>query len=82
MKRFHTYASVAYPLHPPETPPEPETVEEAGEFFRVELESFHLTLKKAVLVCEAERRQVEQYEREKQRIGVWRGTTLHTTVLD
>ena len=80
VKRFHTYASVAYPLHPPETPPEPEAVEEAGEFFRVELESFHLTLKKAVLVCEAERRQVEQYEREKQRIGVWRRTTVHTTI--
>ena len=47
------------------------TIEEAGELFRVELESFHLTLKKAVLICEAERRQVEQYEREKQRIGVW-----------
>jgi THO complex subunit 7 len=75
VKRFHTYASVAYPLHPPETPPEPAAIEEAKELFRVELESFHLTLKKAVLVCEAERRQVEQYEREKQRIGVWRRHT-------
>ena len=82
VKRFHTYASVAYPLHPPEIPSEPEAIEEAGEFFRVELESFHLTLKKAVLVCEAERRQVEQYEREKQRIGVWRRAAGHTTVLD
>ncbi|KAF9645354.1 hypothetical protein BDM02DRAFT_3189801 [Thelephora ganbajun] len=68
VKRFHTYASVAYPLHLPETRPEPLAIEEAKELFRVELESFHLTLKKAVLVCEAERRQVEQYEREKQRI--------------
>ena len=75
VKRFHTYASVAHPLYPPETRPEPATIEEAKELFRVELESFHLTLKKSVLVCEAERRQVEQYEREKQRIGVWRRRT-------
>ena len=75
LKRFHTYASVAHPLHPPETRPEQATIEEAKELFRVELESFHLTLKKAVLVCEAERRQVEQYEREKQRIGVWQPCT-------
>lgn len=71
VKRFHTYASAAYPLHPPETQPEPAAIDEAKELFRVDLESFHLTLKKAVLVCEAERRQVEQYEREKQRIGAW-----------
>ena len=75
LKRFHTYASVAHPLHPPETRPEQTAIEEAKELFRVELESFHLTLKKAVLVCEAESRQVEQYEREKQRIGVWQPRT-------
>lgn len=68
VKRFHTYSSAAHPLHPPETQPEPATVEEAKELFRVDLDSFHLTLQKAVLVCEAERRQVKQYEREKQRI--------------
>ena len=78
VKRFHTYASVAYPLYPPQTRPEPAAIEEAKELFRVELESFHLTLKKAVLVCEAERRQVEQYEREKQRIGVWQPCTRPT----
>ena len=71
VKRFHTYASVAYPLHSSEPQPEPAAIEEAKELFKVELESLHLTLKKALLVCEAERRQVEQYEREKQRIGVW-----------
>ena len=75
VKRFHTYASAAYPLYPPETQPESAVIEESKELFRVELDSFHLTLKKAVLVCEAERRQVEQYEREKQRIGVWQRLT-------
>src|ERR1700679_552808 len=57
VKRFHTYASAAYPLNPPGTRPEAAAIEEAKELFKVELESFHLTLKKAVLVCEAERRQ-------------------------
>ena len=75
LKRYHTYASVAYPLHSPDIQAEPAIIEEAGDLFRVELESFHLTLKKALLVCEAERRQVEQYEREKQRIGVWQRLT-------
>lgn len=75
VKRFHTYASVAYPAHPSEPRLDPAAIEEAKELFKVELESFHLTLKKALLVCEAERRQVEQYEREKQRIGVWQRRT-------
>jgi hypothetical protein len=35
----------------------------------IELASFHLSLKKAVLICEAEARQVEEYEKEKQRLG-------------
>ena len=70
IKRFHTYTSAAHPLHSPETPPEPVAIEEAKDLFTVELDSFHLTLKKAVLVCEAERRQVEQYERQKLRIGL------------
>ena len=74
VKRFHTFASVAHPSHP-EARPDPAVIAEAKELFKVELESFHLTLKKALLVCEAERRQVEQYEREKQRIGVWQRLT-------
>lgn len=34
----------------------------------MELASFHLSLKKSLMVCEAEARQVEEYQREKERI--------------
>jgi THO complex subunit 7 len=44
------------------------TVADAREAFLVELESFHLSLKKSVMICEAEARQVEEYQKEKQRI--------------
>ncbi|KAI0004946.1 Tho complex subunit 7-domain-containing protein [Russula compacta] len=45
-----------------------KTVEDAREAFLLELSSFNLQLKKAVMVCEAEARQVEEYYRERQRI--------------
>ena len=66
VKRFHNYASVAF-TPSPET--STATVDDARENFLIDLASFHLSLKKAVLVCEAEARQVEEYEREKQKIG-------------
>lgn len=43
--------------------------DDAREAFLLELSSFSLLLKKAVMVCEAEARQVEEYYRERQRIG-------------
>ncbi len=76
-KKFHVYTSVAYP---PIVPPPPWTttsVEEAREAFLVELASFQLLLKKSVLVCEAEARQVEEYQRERERIGEFLCFTLH-----
>ncbi|KAI0268333.1 Tho complex subunit 7-domain-containing protein [Gloeopeniophorella convolvens] len=44
------------------------SADDAREAFLLELSSFSLQLKKAVMVCEAEARQVEEYYREKQRI--------------
>jgi THO complex subunit 7 len=46
-----------------------QTVEDAREAFLVELESFRLALKKSVMICEAEARQVDEYLKEKKRIG-------------
>ena len=68
IKKFHHYAAAAHPLaDKPAVSPGSE--EDAREAFLIELASFKLQLKKAVLVCEAEARQVEEYQRERQRIG-------------
>ena len=52
-------------------------MDDAREAFLVELASFHLSLKKSLMVCEAEARQVEEYQREKERIG----TLMHCPML-
>ncbi|KAF8138467.1 Tho complex subunit 7-domain-containing protein [Boletus edulis] len=52
VKKFHSYASLA---HTPLVSP-------------FELASFELALKKSLMICEAESRQVEEYQRERQRI--------------
>ena len=78
IKKFHNYASVAHePIVPGGAGVNRTTVEDAREAFIVELESFHLSLKKSVMICEAEARQVEEYLREKQRIG--KCTIPHTS---
>jgi hypothetical protein len=69
VKRFHNYASVAFPLQSAPTPASVASVDDARENFLIELASFHLSLKKAVMVCEAESRQVDEYEKEQQKIG-------------
>jgi THO complex subunit 7 len=72
VKKFSNYTTVAYSQADPEPPGSDQSssaVEDAREAFLLELSSFSLQLKKAVMVCEAEARQVEEYYREKQRIG-------------
>jgi hypothetical protein len=76
LKKFHNYTAVAHtPIIPPVVPLVNDagsnigTVDDAREAFLVELASFHLLLKKSVMICEAEARQVEEYQRERQRIG-------------
>lgn len=67
IKKFHAYTSVSH------TPNGSEgshaTADDARDAFLTELASFELSLQKNVLVCEAEARQVEEYERERSRIG-------------
>lgn len=70
MKKFSNYTTVAYTQGDSPGSDQPSSaVEDAREAFLLELSSFSLQLKKAVMVCEAEARQVEEYYREKQRIG-------------
>jgi THO complex subunit 7 len=71
LKKFHNYTALAYSSKLPQssTMSNIGTIEDAREAFLVELASFHLSLKKSVMICEAEARQVEEYQREKQRIG-------------
>ncbi|KZT29352.1 hypothetical protein NEOLEDRAFT_1153890 [Neolentinus lepideus HHB14362 ss-1] len=72
LKRFHNYTTVAHPHLDLESKPATTTAtaEDAREAFLVELANFHLTLKKSMMICEAEARQVEEYQKEKQRIEV------------
>ncbi|KAI0082528.1 hypothetical protein K474DRAFT_1681400 [Panus rudis PR-1116 ss-1] len=67
-RKFHTWSSVAY--NPDDLPPSVATsVDDARDAFLVELASFHLSLKKSMMVVEAEARQVEEYQRERERIA-------------
>ncbi|KAI9064849.1 hypothetical protein FKP32DRAFT_1757084 [Trametes sanguinea] len=68
-RKFHNYASVAYPSPVPPPPTNATSVDDARDAFILELESFQLALKKSFLVCEAEARQVEEYQRERERIA-------------
>ncbi|KAI0638504.1 Tho complex subunit 7-domain-containing protein [Trametes polyzona] len=68
-RKFHTYASVAYPALVPPTPSNVSSVDDARDAFLLELASFQLSLKKSFMVCEAEARQVEEYQRERERIA-------------
>lgn len=79
-KKFHSYASVAYTPAVPLSPLTSSSVDDAREAFLLELASFQLSLKKSLMVCEAEARQVEEYQRERERIGTFPRPT-YTLVL-
>ncbi|KAF9247349.1 Tho complex subunit 7-domain-containing protein [Melanogaster broomeanus] len=66
VKKFHNYASLAHA--PLVQSAHGGSVDDAREAFLVELASFELSLKKSLMVCEAESRQVEEYQRERRRI--------------
>ncbi|KAE9410182.1 hypothetical protein BT96DRAFT_984485 [Gymnopus androsaceus JB14] len=79
LKRFHQYTNAAHPTALSLPSPNGPTglngsVEDAREAFLVELASFQLLLKKSAMICEAEARQVEEYQREKQRIDLEHNT--------
>ena len=71
MKKFHTYTSLAHPSSV-QSSQAGSSIDDAREAFLIELSSFELSLKKSLMVYEAESRQVEEYQCERQRIG-----TLH-----
>lgn len=72
VKKFTNYTTVAYsPVDSSGSDQWSSAVDDARDAFLLELSSFSLQLKKAVMVCEAEARQVEEYYRERQRIGEW-----------
>ncbi|KAL4076119.1 Tho complex subunit 7-domain-containing protein [Scleroderma yunnanense] len=67
VKKFHAYASLAH-TSPVQSSHAGGSIDDAREAFLIELSSFELSLKKSLMVCEAESRQVEEYQRERQRI--------------
>jgi hypothetical protein len=70
VKKFSNYTAAAYSqVDTAGSDQSSSAAEDAREAFLVELSTFSLQLKKAVMVCEAEARQVEEYYRERQRIG-------------
>ncbi|KAJ6539505.1 Tho complex subunit 7-domain-containing protein [Mycena capillaripes] len=76
IKKFHSYTALSHTPVVPSVPapgaaPTATSVDDAREAFLVELSSFQLLLRKSVMICEAEARQVEEYQREKERISAY-----------
>lgn len=82
IKKFHNYTSLAHtPIVPVlNGPGRPTSVQDAREGFLVELSAFQLLMKKSAMICEAEARQVEEYQREKEHLGVYILCTRDTLV--
>ncbi|KAK7054210.1 Tho complex 7 [Favolaschia claudopus] len=74
IKKFHAYTALSYAPPGTRAPNASGSVDDAREAFLVELASFQLLLRKSVMICEAEARQVEEYQREKERINDEHGT--------
>ncbi|KAG5648924.1 hypothetical protein DXG03_000273 [Asterophora parasitica] len=81
IKKFHNYTALS---HTPVVPAvvssgssKESSLDDAREAFLVELATFELSLKKSAMICEAEARQVNEYQRERQKIddehGILRG---------
>ncbi|KAF9452424.1 hypothetical protein P691DRAFT_794858 [Macrolepiota fuliginosa MF-IS2] len=73
IKKFHNYIHASSAPAPSLVPIDDTAqtiapVDDAKEAFLVELASFQLLLKKSVMTCEAESRQVEEYQKERQKI--------------
>src|SRR3954452_9361587 len=72
IKRFHNYTAIAHAPVVPAVQPwnqSDSAIEEARDAFLVELATFQLSLQKSAMICEAEARQVQEYNRARQRIG-------------
>ena len=53
----------------PIAPESSTSADDARDAFLLDLASFNLSLKKSLMVCEAEARQIEEYQKERERIG-------------
>jgi hypothetical protein len=70
IKKFHAYVVATEPVQPSQKIQEDElSSEEARESLLAEIATFQMSLQKSAMVCQAETRQVLEYEREKERIG-------------
>jgi THO complex subunit 7 len=67
IKKFHTFSTASGGA---------PASDDARDAFLLELASFELSLKKGLMICEAEARQVEEYDRERQRIGEFETLSL------
>jgi THO complex subunit 7 len=68
MKKFH-----AFSVAEKDSPEGSSAIlrEDAREAFLLELSSYELALRKNTLICDAESRQIEEYESEKRRISMY-----------
>ncbi|KAF8524602.1 hypothetical protein BU17DRAFT_84639 [Hysterangium stoloniferum] len=70
IKKFHAYVIAAEPVELSQKVKGDETSSEgARESLLAEIATFQMSLQKSALVCQAEARQVLEYEREKERIA-------------
>ena len=71
IKKFHSYTSLSNTPIVPIVGTPASSIQDARESFLLELASFQLLMKKSAMICEAEARQVEEYQRERQRLGAF-----------
>lgn len=71
VRKFYSYAFATEPGSTARGPDDLEiSLEEAREGLLAEIATFQMTLQKGSLTCQAEARQVLEYEKEKERIGM------------
>lgn len=71
IKKFHNYISVSTTSAKlSDDTAQIGPIDDAKEAFLIELASLQLLLKKSVMTCEAETRQVEEYQKERRKIGI------------
>ena len=84
IKKFHNYTSLSHtPIVPAMTngSPSDASLQEAREAFLLELASFELMIKKSIMICQAEARQVDEYQLERQRLGMFLAIRFTSVVL-
>jgi len=70
IKKFHNYINVSTASTKLDDTAQIRSINDTKEAFLIELASLQLLLKKSVMTCEAETRQVEEYQKERQNIGI------------